>query len=575
MKKRNVKLQTKVFLMTVTIVILIGICIGVTGYVSIHDMGRKDIGQESLSIAQAATVGIDGDKIATIKKELNDTDSYYLEINDKLNQIKKQTGCTYLYMIAIYDDENIMYICDGSDRDSEDFSPLGTTESRDSYPSEAINCLQDGNPAYSDIYDGGSWGYLTSGFSPVFDSSGTVVAVIGCDYSADYIYGYIQSFAIKISSIAGIFLLICIFYSFFFLRSCFKPIRSIVKSVKKIKSGDLTVVFETGSKDEIGLISEELSRMTASLRDMVSIALETSNQLITSANDIESSSGQSMKSYHEVAQAVEEVAQSVNAQARDVENGHQSVLDLVEIMKKNQILIGRMNEVTADITHAKEEGSDSVQTLIDISNTNNSLAASVQEDVIKTSEIATQINGICQNIQELANQTNMLSLNAAIEASRAGESGKGFAVVADEIRKLAEQSDCSAKEIDGMASRLNQNSRETMNTMELYRKALAKQEESISVTSSKFIHISNAIEQMTHTMQEMNASSSNIDEYKETVLHILEDLSAIAQNNASATEETTASMESESSNIEALEKLGRRLNQAAMELNAVISNFQV
>ena len=67
MKKRKIKLQTKVFLMTFTIVILIGICIGITGYITILHMGSQDIGQKSLSIAQATAVGIDGDKITKIK----------------------------------------------------------------------------------------------------------------------------------------------------------------------------------------------------------------------------------------------------------------------------------------------------------------------------------------------------------------------------------------------------------------------------------------------------------------------------------------------------------------------------
>ena len=363
--------------------------------------------------------------------------------------------------------------------------------------------LQKSNWLYLSVYDAGTWGNLTSGFIPIYDNSGTVIAAIGCDYSADSIYSYTLSFSLKIIGITALFLTICLIYFFFFLRSCFRPVHAIIRSVKKMKEGDLTVSFDTGSKDEIGKISAELSKMIISLRKIISVALQTSSQLISSAKEIELYSGQSMKSYNEMAQSVEEVTQSVNAQAQDVVNGHQSVIDLVEIMKKNQLLIGNLNEITQSIMNAKKEGSSSVQTLIDISDENNSLVSSVQDDVTKTSEIAQQINGICQNIQELANQTNMLSLNAAIEASRAGESGRGFAVVADEIRKLAEQSDFSAKEIDGMASKLDYNSIETITKMSQYRKALVRQQNSISATSEKFAHISNAIEQMHVSMKEM------------------------------------------------------------------------
>lgn len=575
MKKRKVKLQTKVFLMTFLIVVLIGVCIGVTGQITIHNMGQKDVGQKALSIAVSAAAGIDGDKIASIQKSHDASDKYYLQTNQLFNKIKHQTDCTYLYMIAVHDKDNIEYVCDGSDPDSEDFSQLGSTEGNDSYPAEALICLKDGSASYSNIYDGGSWGLLASGFTPIYDSNKNIVAVVGCDYTASSIYAYTRSFTIKIISITAIFLAVCLICFYFFLRSSFRPVHKIVKSVQKLKDGDLTVGFETGSSDEIGLISEELDRMVAALRKLVTIALQTSGQLVNSASELQSSSGHSLQSYKSMTEAVEEITQSINNQARDVENGHENVLELVEIMKKSQLLIQQMNEVTKRILHAKEEGSQSLQTLVEISESNNQLASSVQEDVTRTSEIAKQINGICQNIQELANQTNMLSLNAAIEASRAGESGRGFAVVADEIRKLAEQSDYSAKEIDQMAFNLDQNSKETITKMNQYRQALDVQESSILTTSDRFSKISEEIETMKIAMEDMNVSSSNIDNHKENVLHVLEDISAIAQTNAAATEETTASMESESEHIEALAKLSNQLNSVASELDEVISNFQV
>lgn len=575
MKKRKIKLQTKVFLMTFLIVVLIGVCIGVTGQITIHNMGQKDVGQKALSIAVSAAVGIDGDKIASIKKNHDASDKYYLQINDKLNQIKHQTDCTYLYMIAIHDKDSVEYVCDGSDPDSEDFSQLGSTDGNASYPAEAIKCLDDGTVSYTGIYDGGNWGSLASGFTPVYDSGKKVVAVVGCDYSAASISSYTKSFTIKIISITAIFLAICLLCFYFFLRSSFRPVHRIVKSVQKLKKGDLTVSFETGSSDEIGLISEELAHMVTALRNLVAIALQTSGQLVASANELQTSSNHSLQSYRSITEAVEEITQSINNQAKDVENGHENVLELVEIMRKSQILIQQMNEVTRRILHAKEEGSESLQTLIEISDSNNQLAASVEEDVTRTSEIAKQINGICQNIQELANQTNMLSLNAAIEASRAGESGRGFAVVADEIRKLAEQSDHSAKEIDQMASRLDRNSKETITKMSRYRQALDRQESSIMTTSDRFSKISSEIETMKNAMEDMNTSSSNIDDHKENVLQVLDDISAIAQTNAAATEETTASMESESAHIESLAKLSHQLNTVASELDEVISNFQV
>lgn len=50
-------------------------------------------------------------------------------------------------------------------------------------------------------------------------------------------------------------------------------------------------------------------------------------------------------------------------------------------------------------------------------------------------------------IETISKQTNMLGLNASIESARAGEFGKGFSVVAQEMRKLSVQSGESSKKI--------------------------------------------------------------------------------------------------------------------------------
>ena len=167
----------------------------------------------------------------------------------------------------------------------------------------------------------------------------------------------------------------------------------------------------------------------------------------------------------------------------------------------------------------------------------------VYEQTNVTNQSAQEIQSAADVITDIADQTNLLSLNASIEAARAGEHGKGFAVVADEIRKLAEQSRESASQITGIIEMLIRNSNTTVDTMKKVTDMIDRQGAELNQTKSVFGDLNKEIGMVGDAVDNIRNEVEQLNNLKNSVMGAVDNLAAIAQENAASTEETSASMQ--------------------------------
>lgn len=265
-------------------------------------------------------------------------------------------------------------------------------------------------------------------------------------------------------------------------------LNDVLRVLQSLAGGDLTKTIESDYKGLYGDLKADLNSTIAKLGEVLSSVNSSVTNIASSAEEV-SSTAQSL-------------AQGASEQAASVEETSASIEQMGASIDQNNENAKVTNDIASKSARSAEEG-----------------GSAVSQTVAAMNDIASKI-GI---IEDIAYQTNILALNAAIEAARAGEHGKGFAVVAVEVRKLAERSQVAASEISTLAS-----------------SSVTIAEQAGSLLDEIVPGINNTAE----LVQEISAASDEQATGASQIGVAMGQLDKVTQQNASASEELTATSES-------------------------------
>jgi methyl-accepting chemotaxis protein len=262
------------------------------------------------------------------------------------------------------------------------------------------------------------------------------------------------------------------------VRLVLRTVRSVQRSVEALATGDLTVVPEVRSGDELGRMASAVRAAQESLREVLSSVVSSADAVAASSEELSASSAQISASAEEtsaqsgvVASAAEEVSRSVQTVAAGADQMGASI-----------------REIASNATQASDVANRAVEA-----------AAATSATIAKLGDSSAEIGNVVKVITSIAEQTNLLALNATIEAARAGEAGKGFAVVANEVKELAQE---TAKATEDIARRVEAIQLDTGAAVT----AIGEISDIVAQISDRQATIASAVEEQTATTNEMSRS---------------------------------------------------------------------
>ncbi|MCD4712919.1 MAG: methyl-accepting chemotaxis protein [Clostridiales bacterium] len=364
-------------------------------------------------------------------------------------------------------------------------------------------------------------------------------------------------------------------------RSIASPILNLTKIVEKQAELDFTPASDDLVKsvvkrnDEIALMAESLVKMSMNVRNLIISVSETSEQVSATSEELTATSEQASTASHEVADAINEIAKGASDQASNSMEASVALGDLDSEIQSNNKRTQNLSSDFRDINNLIQKGLETIEMLKSKTKDNSDAAGVVFKSILKTNESSVKIGEASNLISNISNQTNLLALNASIEAARAGEHGRGFAVVAEEIRKLAEESQKSSTMITEMVNGLVTDAETAVNKMKEAGEIVASQEKSVFTTQDVFVEISSAIGNSSKLVVEIDGSSGKMTQTNIEIVDRINNLSAIAEENAAGTQEASAAVEEQSASATEIANASEELSEMAVKLQQLIKSFKV
>lgn len=351
-------------------------------------------------------------------------------------------------------------------------------------------------------------------------------------------------------------------------------IRKIMVITSDIAKGKLTGDdIPVTTKDELGILANNVNNMKHSLYEMVNNTKDSASQMRVSSEMLSAITEETTASADEIHQAINDISKGAVVQAEEAEMAISKVETLSSLIS---IATNKYSEITENmniINSSQENGRQKVEGLLQNSSEFTQVIEELRTNFSSLTNQMKEIHQVVQTITSISEQTNLLALNASIEAARAGEHGKGFAIVAEEVRHLSEDTNEATTRVRNLLQRIEggtaNSDAKMIHTLQL------SQNQAISITEVKgaFTFLADSIHDITKHLVSLDEGMNDMAENRIVVMNAIKEIASVATQSAAATEQINASIDEQKSAVNSIMHSSMELHTEAERMYDLVERF--
>ena len=569
------KLKTKILLLVLGPLIVLGVMTFAVGSAKITEVMKAVIENDLEGFAEQAR----GSLMLDSESEKN---IFLLDENGELwngayknisrdtgiaDKVKEETGVDLTVFFG--DTRYMTTVVDESGK-----RVLGTKAS----PKVTEVVLKGGQDYFAENVDVAGENYFAY-YKPLYgDDSDKPVGIVFAGISQEDVEAKINNVLMTLMLIVVATAFVCSLAAFIMASAIVRQIKQGVLMVEEIAGGNLSVQADERAgkrRDEIGEMVRSILALREKLIATIGGIVDQAHMLNGSAQELSALTEETTSTVGQVESAVLEIADGANSQAGETQKATENVILIGNMIEETGV---HVNDIYENAEKMRDSGGQASQTLEELEAINVKTKEAIEviyEQTNTTNESALKIREATALITSIAEETNLLSLNAAIEAARAGEQGRGFAVVAGQIQKLAEQSNDSARAIELIIDTLIEDSEKAVTTMNEVKEIMEQQSEKVERTGQAFEEVKQGIDLSIRGVDDIKVRTGNMDQARVKVVDVVQNLPAIAEENAACTEETSASVTEVNSIVAGISDSATELHRIAEALKESVTFFKL